>query len=84
MNSYCSSLTLVLDDHLPPYIKLLIVISFFSADAPRSEHGNLPSGERGSREDKAGRLRRASERRAIHRKPNPGPKQTDQQGEKRY
>ena len=29
MNSYCSSLTLVLDNHFPPYIKLLTVISFF-------------------------------------------------------
>ena len=29
MNSYCSSLTLVLNEHFPPYIKLLTVISLF-------------------------------------------------------
>ena len=61
MNSYWSSLTLVLDGHFPPYIKFLTVISlFFSADAPRSKHGNVSGGERGAREEKAGGLRRSS------------------------
>ena len=60
MNSYWSSLTLVLDDHFPPYIKFLTVISFFSADAPCSKHGNVSGGERGAREEKAGGLRRSS------------------------